>query len=39
MRHLYQMHIVGLQCRDMLHIIKADGDKKFKLTDIMMVRN
>ncbi|KAJ7939127.1 hypothetical protein B0H13DRAFT_2300865 [Mycena leptocephala] len=36
MRHLYQIHIVGLQCRDMLHIIKADGDKKFKLTDIMM---
>ncbi|KAJ6615386.1 hypothetical protein B0H10DRAFT_70914 [Mycena sp. CBHHK59/15] len=39
MRHLYQIHIVGLQCRDMLHIIKADGDKKFKLTDITMVRN
>ncbi|KAJ6611048.1 hypothetical protein B0H10DRAFT_2057884 [Mycena sp. CBHHK59/15] len=36
MRHLYQIHIVGLQCRDMLHIIKADGDKKFKLTDITM---
>ncbi|KAJ7920516.1 hypothetical protein B0H13DRAFT_2319419 [Mycena leptocephala] len=35
-RHLYQLHIVGLQCRNMLHIIKADEDKKFKLTDITM---
>ncbi|KAJ7878962.1 hypothetical protein B0H13DRAFT_2278936 [Mycena leptocephala] len=35
MRHLFQVHLVGLQCRDILNIIKADGDNKYKLSDIL----
>ncbi|KAJ6620124.1 hypothetical protein B0H10DRAFT_2216172 [Mycena sp. CBHHK59/15] len=27
------LELVALQCRDMLHTIKADGEKKFKLSD------
>ncbi|KAJ7811520.1 hypothetical protein B0H13DRAFT_2448054 [Mycena leptocephala] len=35
MRHLFQVHLVALQCRDILNTIKADGDNKYKLSDIL----
>ncbi|KAJ6532309.1 hypothetical protein DFH09DRAFT_1408419 [Mycena vulgaris] len=35
MRHLFQMIVVGLECRDTLQIIKTDQDKKYKLTDTL----
>ncbi|KAJ7899601.1 hypothetical protein B0H14DRAFT_2556658 [Mycena olivaceomarginata] len=35
MRHLFQVHLVALQCRDILNTIKADGDNKNKLSDIL----
>ena len=37
MRHLFQLTVVALQCRDMLHVIKADQEKKYKLPDTLMV--
>jgi hypothetical protein len=39
MRHLFQVHLVALQCRDILNTIKADGDNKYKLSDILQVIN
>lgn len=37
MRHNFQGFVAILQCRDMLQIIKADGDKKYKLPDTVTV--
>ncbi|KAJ7444264.1 hypothetical protein B0H11DRAFT_1931200 [Mycena galericulata] len=35
MRHMFQMYIVGLECRDALQIIKTDQGKKYKVEDTL----
>ncbi|KAJ7030577.1 hypothetical protein C8F04DRAFT_1365746 [Mycena alexandri] len=34
-QHLYQMILVMLQCKDMLHTLMADAQKKYKLSDTL----
>ncbi|KAJ6456979.1 hypothetical protein C8R45DRAFT_1110757 [Mycena sanguinolenta] len=35
MRHLFQLTVVALQCRDILHGIKADQERRYKLPDTL----
>lgn len=39
MKHLFQLVLVTLQCRDMLQMLKADQDLKYKLQDTLVVSN
>ncbi|KAJ7453825.1 hypothetical protein FB451DRAFT_1408702 [Mycena latifolia] len=34
-RHMFQIAVFAVQCRDTLQIIKSDQDKKYKLTDTL----
>ncbi|KAJ7442084.1 hypothetical protein B0H11DRAFT_2251709 [Mycena galericulata] len=35
MRHMFQMYVVGFECRDTLQIIKTDQGKKYKVEDTL----
>ncbi|KAJ7112276.1 hypothetical protein C8R44DRAFT_741965 [Mycena epipterygia] len=39
MRHLFQLVVISLRNRDLLQLLKADQDKKYKLPDTLVARS